>query len=238
MKDGRRFYAWGSPPNPQYRWVGEQCNRYDSPGGRRFAGPEQVGIGSTPGMETECPDPPPVETPTPDPEPGECGPLGLKLVALCTNVKPCFCDGKDWSRDPVICRGLQKTNVHWTAVFTMDGEDIHQGHACWPGTIPTFRDGHAEGHAPSGWFVTDPNGAVVVSDKDHRGAALAAAVMQHGAQTSWYQEAPSNDLRIDCSWSFNQNYDLRCNDHDFVTRVIVGLVTPWASAQTTMTVRR
>lgn len=194
----------------------ETCEVHRSPGGPAFRTAKRFGVSCVAGEP--CPDPPPVETPTPlpvpTPTPGECGTLEWKVVGLCTNRKPCTCNGMDWGRPLCVRVADAPTHVLYTAVAMIDGRDVHKGDACWPGPIPTFRDGHHEGHAPSGWFVTDPSGAVIVSEKDHRGAALAEAVTQHGAVPSWQERVISGD-HLDYGWALSEGYNTTGRDHDF-----------------------
>ena len=223
--DGKRYWPWGTPPNPRYKWVGEQCNRYQSPGGRRFAGPGGIGVEQTEGYGAPCPEPtqeptpPPGPTPTPDPD---CGPLTWKVVGLCTNRKPCTCDGRDYGRPMCVRERDAPTHVLYTAVAMYHGREVHKGDACWPGSIPTFRDGHVEGRDDTGWFVLDPNGVRIVSGKNHRGAALGEAVTAHGAVPSWQERVISGD-HLDYGWALSEGYNTTGRDHDFRTENELGV---------------
>jgi len=151
---GKRYYAWGTPPNPQYKWVLEDvCTRHESPGSPAFAGPDGIGVGSTPGHEEPCPEPTP--EPTATPTPGDCHYTHFNLVWLCAQPsKPGCLDGKDWGRPGVvyinrdgkpIC-GEKQPDGTWkyhmcvrafiTANLYNGSEKIEKGHACFPEDIP------------------------------------------------------------------------------------------------------
>jgi hypothetical protein len=160
------------------------------------------------------------ETPTPTPPPGPTacrdGPNGITLDWFCGSNPNCVPGGT--AKSPTLRLGDAPQHGFWSASFYCNrrGRKIHAEDPRYPGPIPTFSDGHVEGHDGSGWFVQDADGLVIVSGKDHRGAALAEAVLQHGARTSWQQWVISGD-NIDCSWSYSNGHNIGCRDHDFRT---------------------
>ena len=129
LAGGRRWYHWSA----SLKWVSDDCERYTVPNGRRFAGPEQVGVGSTPGMETECPEPTPVETPTP----GECVALShLKIVGFCAGCCPgCMENGGDWGNPPIL-KAQPPKNMYLSATYVdVNGREIHSYDRCYPGGV-------------------------------------------------------------------------------------------------------
>ena len=220
--DGKRYWPWGTPPNPQYKWVGEQCNRYQSPGGRRFAGPGGIGVEQTEGYGAPCPEPTPEQTPTPPPGPTptpdpDCSYTHFNLVWLCAEPsKPGCLDGKDWGRPGIvhirrdgkpICDRRQCVRAFLTAVLFNDREKIEAGHACFPGPIPEY-----------------------MTETDADGNECTPTT----CETSWFQTWPP-DLRFDCGHPWGEGWNNGSCNIDFAARNTFTLEAFGVRGETTMT---
>lgn len=146
MGGGRRWYAWGDMPDPQYAWVSDTCDRHRNPNGPKFAGADGIGVERTPGFEEPCPE----ETFQPTPAPsGDCSSpvTWIKLVAHCGELnKPCCSTGQDWCRPPIFpyLEDWEGLNAFLSATYMNAEGEVHRPNpdrpspidACYPGEPP------------------------------------------------------------------------------------------------------